>query len=413
MTSKRKSGPVVAVVAMVNSIHVARWLAMVRDDDTRFIVIPVMDAPPVGELAPFRFVRGEDDIHTLQPGEVGIFDHSSISWAEAGAVEIGAGFQREEHPAFASSVQLFTAHHVTSAIRALDPDLVHSMEVQVAGYLTLEAKRRIGGTFPPWLLSNWGSDIQLFIKLPRHRTIIHRLFNHIDGYWAECGRDVALARSLGYNGAAFDPLPASGGMQIDAEEGALPPSRRQAILVKGYHGWSGRGLQILSAIYLAAPRLRTRPIQVLFTGSQGSRAISEIRTSTGLDIDAAPHLERHSDAMRRLADARIVIGAGISDGIGTTLLEAMSVGTFPIVGNTSCASEWVRNGRDAFIVDPHDTAAMAQALIRAAEDDELVDAAALRNREEVERRWDPALNREPVLRAYAAMIEANRASRSS
>ncbi len=386
---------------------------MVRNDETRFVVIPIMDAPPVGELAPFRFVKRADELHALQPGEVGVFDHSTTPWAEAAAVDLGAGFHREEHPAFSSSTQLFTAHHVTSAIRALDPDLVHSMEVQVAGYLTLEAKRRMGGAFPPWLLSNWGSDIQLFIKLPRHRPVIDRLFGEIDGYWAECGRDVALARTLGYDGPAFDPLPASGGMRIDVEAGAVPPSRRRAILVKGYHGWSGRGLHILSAIYLAAPRLGGRPIQVLFTGSQGSRAISEIRQSTGLDIDAAPHLERHADAMLRLAEARIVIGAGISDGIGTTLLEAMSVGTFPIVGNTSCASEWVRNGRDAFIVDPHDTAAMAQALIRAVEDDELVDGAALRNREEVERRWDPVLNREPVLAAYASLIEAGRASRSS
>ncbi|ACL59217.1 glycosyl transferase group 1 [Methylobacterium nodulans ORS 2060] len=413
MPVKSESSPVIAIVAMVNSIHVARWLGMVRDCDLRFVVIPVMRAPPIGELAPFRLVSKADDLCDLKRGELGVFDHGSVSWAEAEAVDFGAGFKREEHPAFQSSTHVVTAHHVTSAIRALDPDLVHSMEVQVAGYLTLEAKRRMGAAFPRWLLSNWGSDIQLFVKLPAHRPIIHRLFGQIDAYWAECGRDVALARRLGYEGVAFDPIPASGGMRVDGALAVLPPSQRRSILVKGYHGWSGRGLHILSAIYLAAPQLRSNPIRVLFTGPQASGSIAEIRQAAGLDIEAAPHLEQHADAMRRLAEARVVVGTGISDGIGTTLLEAMSVGTFPIVANTSCASEWVRNGRDAFIVDPHDTAAMAEALVRAVQDDELVDAAALRNRDEVSQRWDPGINRESVLAAYASLIEAARASRAS
>jgi glycosyltransferase involved in cell wall biosynthesis len=99
-----------------------------------------------------------------------------------------------------------------------------------------------------------------------------------------------------------------------------------------------------------------------------------------------------------------MIGVGISDGIGTTLLEAMALGTFPIVACTSCAAEWVSAGTTGMIVDPHDVAALAAAIGMAATDDAMVEAAAPRNRDTVERRWNAGPNRIAALAAYDAMI---------
>jgi hypothetical protein len=60
---------------------------------------------------------------------------------------------------------------------------------------------------------------------------------------------------------------------------------------------------------------------------------------------------------------------------------------------------------DGIIVDPHDVDALARAITRAATDDALVDAAALRNREVVEHRWNVRLNRSVALAMYAAVEE--------
>jgi glycosyltransferase involved in cell wall biosynthesis len=100
----------------------------------------------------------------------------------------------------------------------------------------------------------------------------------------------------------------------------------------------------------------------------------------------------------------MVVSMGISDGISTTLLEAMSLGVFPIQSDTSCACEWVRNGQDGSVLGPHDVAGVADALVRVAEDDDLVDAAAIRNRAVVEQRWNSGVNGATARSYYQAML---------
>ena len=126
----------------------------------------------------------------------------------------------------------------------------------------------------------------------------------------------------------------------------------------------------------------------------------------GLDIACEPYVASHAEAIARLARARISVGLGISDGISTTLLESMAVGTFPIKGTSSCACEWIESGRTGMIVSPHDTRAMAEALVQAARDNALVDAAAFVNRATVEQRWDAARNRD-IIAGHLLDLAAN------
>jgi glycosyltransferase involved in cell wall biosynthesis len=130
----------------------------------------------------------------------------------------------------------------------------------------------------------------------------------------------------------------------------------------------------------------------------------EVARITTLDIQVEGWSGDRQVALQRMANARIAIGIGISDGIGTSFLEAMALGAFPIAATTACAAEWVRNGVDGLVVDPHDVNALAQAIVRAATDDVMVDAASLRNRCEVEQRWNVQVNRELALRMYEEVI---------
>jgi hypothetical protein len=47
------------------------------------------------------------------------------------------------------------------------------------------------------------------------------------------------------------------------------------------------------------------------------------------------------EMLQNFSEARIYIGISLSDGISTSLLEAMATGCYPIQTNTSCADEWV------------------------------------------------------------------------
>ncbi len=398
------SHKLILIVAMAASVHTARWINTVRGGENRIVLLSSLKGDISPLLEPFRIVRTRDDVTALQPGEVGIFSADTVEEAVLKTMDGIFDYRPLVHPALGQTFSLTSPHTLVTAIRLLEPDLVHSMEVQLAGYLTLEAKRRMrSGGFPPWLFSNWGSDIMLFRKLPEHSVLISEIFKAADGYWSECARDVAIAREYDYAGCVFDPLPASGSMDLMANVSRT--STRSLILIKGYHGWSGRGLHILSSLYLIAPSLRHFRIGVLFPSESTYELVEAIKARTGLAIAVEPYLPSHADAMRRMADARVVVGLGISDGISTTLLEAMSAGTFPILADTSCACEWIAAGEDGLIVDPHDTRALATAIERAAMDDALVDRASRRNRTEIGSRWSAASNGRIIEASYERLME--------
>jgi glycosyltransferase involved in cell wall biosynthesis len=50
------------------------------------------------------------------------------------------------------------------------------------------------------------------------------------------------------------------------------------------------------------------------------------------------------------------VGHSLSEGISTSMLEAMAMGAIPIQTCTSCADEWIINGEAGFLVEPNDTA---------------------------------------------------------
>jgi hypothetical protein len=229
----------------------------------------------------------------------------------------------------------------------------------------------------------------------------------MDAYLGECVRDRRIVRELGYTGPMLDTIPASGGAdfnKLPAFEELVPPSRRKEILIKGYHGWSGRALHILSAIHLIAPRLRRFRLRVALADEAVAAMVGKIQEQDKLDIAVDARLPWQA-VIERLASARATIGIGISDGIGTTTLEAMALGSFPIAGMTSCAGEWLRSGRDGFIVDPHDVAGLSQALIKAVDSDELVDGAARRNRAHVEMHWNASRNAARITAMYQSLLQ--------
>src|SRR6202044_3257225 len=97
---------------------------------------------------------------------------------------------------------------VAAAVGRLQPVLVHSMVMQFGGYLGYATKRFMKDEFPPWLLSNWGSDIFLYRKLHDHSARIQEIMQVLDGYHAECERDVRIAKQMGFRKFTFPVLPA-------------------------------------------------------------------------------------------------------------------------------------------------------------------------------------------------------------
>jgi hypothetical protein len=387
----------ILVVAIPDSVHTLRWLHLVRGGGRPLVLLPATLHSPLDELADLPRVSCAEDVEQLGEGGIGLWDEPSEAWSRP-ADDLPAPIAWVDRRAIVRGAS------VACAIRVLRPALVHSMEIQLAGYACLRAATLLDDDWPPWLVSNWGSDVFLYEKLAEHRPVLTALAQRADGVASECQRDVAILRALGFRGERLFVLPASGG----ADFGQLPetnaePSSRREIVVKGYHGWSGRGMHALSALYIAAPDLAGYLVRVVLASSAVADAAALVAAASDLEIAVEPWSGSHAAALARLARARMMIGIGISDGIGTTMLEAMALGAFPIVAATACAGEWIRSGTDGIIVDPHDVDALARAITRAATDDALVDTAAVRNREVVELRWNVRHNRSVALAAYTAV----------
>ena len=261
-------------------------------------------------------------------------------------------------------------------------DIVHSLEFQHAGYLTLKALARLPEKRPIWIATNYGSDISLLGGAPEHAALIREIVSECDYYSAECHRDVGLAREFGLRKPVFAVCPNSGGIDVELTSRLRttgPTSARRVIAVKGYQHFAGRALTALQAIDLVREHLRDYHVCIFSPFPDVRQEAELLRSQRGINVECLPEQVPHADILRLHGRARVSIAISIGDGISTALLEAMAMGSFPIQTCTACADEWIIDGKSEFIVRPDNLEQIADRLLRALNDDELVDTAASLN----------------------------------
>ena len=395
----------ILVVAMANSVHVARWLAAIADQEWDVHLLPSVD---VGWVHPD--LRGVTVHHSIySPAEsprravrlrgFPILLPAFAARLARALAKIGRDFLRKAWPDY----QVWQLQRL---IRRLQPDLIHAIELQGAGYLVLKARQSFDGAFPRVMVTNYGSDISLFGRLADHREKIEALLALADVYACECERDVVLAREYGFQGEVAPVMPNSGGFDLGhytAFRQPGPVSARRTIFLKGYQHWAGRSLFGLRALALCADALAGYRVVIIPASEDVALAAALVAQETGLEIEVMQH-SAHDEILRPLGEARIYIGLSISDGISHMLLEGMVMGAFPIQSNTACADEWIEDGATGLIVPPEDPAAIAAAIRKALSDDALVDRAAERNAQLARERLDRALLKPSIVALYERAV---------
>ncbi len=304
----------------------------------------------------------------------------------------------------------YRTRHLAQLIQRLQPDIVHSLELQHSAYLTWEARQMLPD-FPTWIVTNWGSDIQLFGRLKDHREKIRAILQAADYYDCECQRDIHLAQELGMTAAPLPVLPNAGGLdmaQLAALRTVTPPSSRRVIVMKGYQNWSGRALYGLRALELCADVLQGYRVVVYSPWPLDDMPLwcQLLSEKVGIPVDILPWGQPHETILRQFAQARVYLGLSISDGISTSMLEAIALGAFPVQSNTACADEWVTDGESGLLVPPEDPHLIAEALRRALTDDVLVDQAAEINARTCAERLDATTIRQQVITIYERIRDA-------
>jgi hypothetical protein len=293
---------------------------------------------------------------------------------------------------------------LAGTIRSLNPDIVHSLEMQHGAYLTLAAFRRSGRPRPPWVYSCWGSDIYYFGQRPGYEASVRDVLLNCDYLITDCRRDTDLAHRFGFSGCALGVFPGGGGYDVSAmvQHRQDPPSSRRAVAVKGYQNdrYGGRALVALQAVHRCAEALRDFRVVVYSAQTQSVADVARhIAVVTGLRIEVLGHVP-HGDVLSLLGQSRVHLAVSETDGTPNSMLEAMIQGAFPIQSDTVSTAEWIEDGVNGFLVPPADPLAIEAAIRRAVTDDGLVDRAAQANSGALPEKVGRAFVRSRVLDAY-------------
>ena len=384
-------------VARPYSVHSARWINQVADQGWDLHLFPSSEAPlhPDFRNLTTYFVE-RDPRARLHPSV-----RTRVLWPLS-----RGGHRIKAMARHLSARWADRAEWLARLIRKIQPDIIHALEFQEAGYLVAHTKSLFGGDpFPPLVVSNWGSDIYLYGPLPDHTEQVKSVLASADYYASECHRDVQLAREYGFTGEVWPVLPAGGGFDLENMRKYIAPgptSARRVIAIKGYQHWAGRGLVGLRAVELSADVLRARGFTVAVYSAHNPDvrlAVARAASRTGLPFEDS-WFDTREDVLRLQGRSRVSVGLSISDGLSTSALETLIMGGFPIQSNTSCLCELVKCGEGALMVPPEDPAEVATAIERAVTDDELVDRAAALNARVADEKLSEATVRPEVISMY-------------
>ena len=134
-------------------------------------------------------------------------------------------------------------------------------------------------------------------------------------------------------------IPNSGGVDVSGlPKDSLPPSQRKKIIIKGYTGFVGRALTALRALEQVADCLDGYEVLIYSASLRVRSRALVLRLKHRVTIRIIKKRTPHAVMLRHFSESRIYIGISLSDGISTSLLEAMATGCYPIQTGTSCAS---------------------------------------------------------------------------
>lgn len=381
---------------MAHSVHTARWISQIADLGWEIHLFPSLD----------------DGV--VNPALKNITVHHSVfgwQWDKKAStcVRRPSLFLRATVFLRRKLLELIISNdraaQLANLIQRIKPDIIHSMETQAAGYLTLEAERRCKHEFPQWIHTVWGSDIFLFGRLTEHRGKIREVLSNCDYFTAEGDRDIKLARKFGFAGKVLLVAPATGGFDISA----CAPLRkeianRRIIMLKGYQHFAGRALVGLRALERCSELLKEYTV-VVFSGNKNIEIAAELFTdSTQIPTKVLPEVS-HQEILKLQGEARISISLSISDGVPNSMLESIVMGSFPIQSWTACYEEWIEDGINGILVPPEDPDVVEQAIRQALSDDDLVNRAAKINYRLAAEKLDYSLLKSKTIELYTSVAK--------
>lgn len=246
------------------------------------------------------------------------------------------------------------------------PQLIHAMRLPFEGMLAALARPAA-----PLLLSVWGNDFTLHApSTPLMRHFTRLSLRRADALHTDCQRDVRLAQAWGFpEGRLAFVLPGGGGVQPEL---FYPPAdvvtQPRLVQPRGVRAYVQNRLffEAVRLVLAEQPRLR-----VFCPSMAGVAEIEGWVERWGLrqSVSLLPPLSRPQMA-ELFRGARVMVSPTTHDGTPNTLLEAMACGCLPLAGDLESLREWIVPGENGLLVPLQRPDDLAQAMLRALQDDD-------------------------------------------
>ena len=237
-------------------------------------------------------------------------------------------------------------------LEKVKPDVIHCFEMKLSIkpiFKTLKTAENI-----PLIYSSWGSDIYAYdtlgITQEEFKTYLHR----VNFLITDCKRDYEIAKDNGFKNNFLGVFPGNGGIEIKTDC-IKSVQERELIIVKGYEDGVGKAIHVLKAIESLVDIIKHNFRIVVYSADDS--VADYISSSEALKKIDVPIYSRYTFILNKtllelMGQSRIHVANSIADGMPNSLLEAMSMGSFPIQSNPGSVTEEVINhGVNGYLIN--------------------------------------------------------------
>lgn len=299
-------------------------------------------------------------------------------------------------------------------IQTWKPDIVHTLGLDPAGEFYLHVRDQFGlaGSYGKWVLQlRGGSDLTLSRfdekKLPEIKGVLRGADQIISDNYA----NFDYIKEMGIDPekfAALSPIPGTGGIDVQKLAGSWQgkPSQRHVIVwPKAYDCEWSVALPVFEAIKMVWAQIQPCEIYMFVMVTEGTRMWYN---SLPLEIRQYCHVYNRiprDELLTLMPQARVMLAPSLVDGVPNSLYEAMACGAFPIVSPLETISPVVKNEQNVLFARNLYPQEIADALVRAMNDDHLVDQAAKRNLERVQELADRLILAPRIINYYKNLTD--------
>jgi len=297
-------------------------------------------------------------------------------------------------------LQVSIAEQLEILIQELNPDVIHSFEMQSCSYPLVEVLNKYKNI--PWIYSCWGSDLFYYQNFESHNSKINQVLQRVNFLQTDCKRDIVIAKSLGFKGVSLDVIPGGGGFDLDKlQRFKSPINQRKIILVKGYEHKFGRALNVLKA--LSELKEITSIYEVVIFACHPI-VIDYVKNNALPFTTLSKEALSHQEVLELMGKSLLYIGNSISDGMPNTLLEAIIMGAFPIQSNPGGATlEVIFADNGLLIENPESVLEIKTLILKALTGEINFDKAFILNNELAKTKLDFEINRNKINKIYRVL----------